>query len=90
MFFFRQDIRFVGPLIILGPIVALAGMGLGVSSMELIMRLRKQIKRVMDPNLLKTNNLHEVKHWIEPGILWSLQSYTVNKNNGVSPYQLWH
>ena len=65
----RQDFRFVGPLIILGPIVALAGMGLGVSSMELIMRLRKQIKRVMDPNLLKTNNFHEVKHWIEPELI---------------------
>ena len=30
-------------------------------------RLRKQVKRVMDPSLLKTSNLHEVKHWIEPG-----------------------
>ena len=30
-------------------------------------RLRKQTKRVMDPSLLKTKNLHEVKHWIEPG-----------------------
>ena len=65
--FFRKDHRYVGPLIILGPILALTGMGLVVNSMELMMGLRKQIKRVMDPNLLKTNNLHEVKHWIEPG-----------------------
>ena len=66
---FRGDLRHVGPLIILGPILIVAGVGLVVCSLELIMRLRKQIKRVMDPNLLKTNNFHEVKHWVEPGIL---------------------
>ena len=63
----REDHRFVGPLIIMGPILALAGLGLVACSIELIIRLRRQIKRVMDPNLLKTNNLHEVKHWVEPG-----------------------
>ena len=57
----------MGPLIILGPILVTAGLGLVVFSVELIIRLMKQIRRVMDPNLLKTNNLHEVKHWIEPG-----------------------
>ena len=73
-FCFRQDLHYVGPLIIIGPISALAGVGLVGFSMELIIRLRKQIKRVMDPNLLKTNNLHEVKHWMEPGewIVWKL------------------
>ena len=40
-----------------------------MSSMELIIRLRKQINRVMDPNLLKTNNFHEVKHWVEPELI---------------------
>ena len=65
--FSRQDVQHVGPLIILGPILVLAGLGLVVFSLELMIRLMRQIKRVMDPNLLKTNNLHEVKHWIEPG-----------------------
>ena len=63
----RSDTRHVGPLIILGPILVVAGIGLVACSLELIIRLRKQIKRVMDPNLLKTNNFHEVKHWVEPG-----------------------
>ena len=66
--FSRQDVQHVGPLIILGPILVTTGLGLVVFSLELMIRLMKQIKRVMDPNLLKTNNLHEVKHWIEPGI----------------------
>ncbi len=30
-------------------------------------RLYKQTARVMDLSLLSTTNLHEVKHWIEPG-----------------------
>ena len=28
---------------------------------------KSMIFRVMDPSLLKTSNLHEVKHWVEPG-----------------------
>jgi len=66
---FRHDLHHVGPLIILGPILVTAGLGLVVFSVELIIRLMKQIRRVMDPNLLKTNNLHEVKHWIEPELV---------------------
>ena len=37
--------------------------------MEICIRLRKQVKRVMDPSLLKTSNFHEVKHWIEPELV---------------------
>jgi len=37
--------------------------------LELVFRLRKQIRRVMDPSLLKTKNYHEVKHWIEPELV---------------------
>ena len=54
----------------------LAGLGLVVFSLELMIRLMRQIKRVMDPNLLKTNNLHEVKHWIEPGTRQALLHLT--------------
>ena len=70
-FLFRRDFCDVGPLIIFGPVLTLAGMYLLASSMELVFRLRKQIDRVMDPNLLETNNIHEVKHWIEPGMVES-------------------
>ena len=67
--FRRRDFRDVGPLIIFGPVLTLAGMYLAASSMELAFRLRKQIDRVMDHNLLETNNINEVKHWIEPGLV---------------------
>jgi hypothetical protein len=43
-------------------------MYLAASSMELVFRVRKQIDRVMDNNLLETNNICEVKYWIEPGM----------------------
>ena len=42
---FRSDTRHVGPLIILGPILVLAGIGLVVCSLELVMRLRKQMNK---------------------------------------------
>ena len=64
---FNINTKFVGLLIIVGPIMILVGLSFLVCSMELVMRLTKQIRRVMDPSLLKTSNYHEVKHWIEPG-----------------------
>ena len=64
----RSQYKFVGLLIIVGPILLLAGLSIFLSSLELVLRLRRQIQRVMDPSLLKTNNYHEVKHWIEPGL----------------------
>ena len=64
-----MEIKYSGPLMILGLILSLAGLVLIAFSVELCLRLRKQIKRVMDPSLLKTSNFHEVKHWIEPGIV---------------------
>ena len=60
-------LKYSGPLMILGLVLAVAGLVLIAFSVEMCLRLRRQIKRVMDPTLLKTSNLHEVKHWIEPG-----------------------
>ena len=55
-------------MLIVGPIMIVAGVSIFLSCLELVFRLRKQIRRVMDPSLLKTKNYHEVKHWIEPGL----------------------
>ena len=63
------EIKYSGPLMILGLVLSLAGLVLIAFSIELCLRLRKQIKRVMDPSLLKTSNFHEVKHWVEPGTI---------------------
>ena len=65
---FSEDMKHLGPLIILGPILLLTGVLVLVFMLEICVRLRKQIKRVMDPSLLKTSDFHEVKHWVEPGI----------------------
>ena len=64
---FAKEMKYLGPLIILGPILLLAGVLIIGFSVEICLRLRRQVKRVMDPSLLKTSNFHEVKHWIEPG-----------------------
>ena len=65
----RLDYKFVGLLIIVGPIMIISGISFLLCSLELVMRLSKQIRRVMDTSLLKTSNLHEVKHWIEPQLV---------------------
>ena len=66
----------LGLLIILGPILILTGLSFSACSLELVLRLSRQIRRVMDPSLLKTSNLHEVKHWIEPGQLYIIELQT--------------
>ena len=71
----RFEHKLLGLLIILGPILILTGLSFSACSLELVVRLSRQIRRVMDPSLLKTSNLHEVKHWIEPGqLLLELQT----------------
>ena len=78
----RSQFKFVGLLIIVGPILVIAGISTFCCSLELVFRLRKQIKRVVDPSLLKTNNYHEVKHWIEPGkLLFYFECILVNVNS---------
>ena len=67
--YFRLDYKFVGLLIIVGPIMIISGISFLLCSLELVMRLSRQIRRVMDTSLLKTSNLHEVKHWIEPELI---------------------
>ena len=66
---FRLDHKLVGLLIIVGPIMIISGISFILCSLELVMRLSRQIRRVMDTSLLKTSNLHEVKHWIEPELI---------------------
>ena len=85
-FMFAPEIKLLGPLVILGPILLGTGLLLTCFSVEICIRfvfssyvelptelhfyrLRKQVKRVMDPSLLKTSNFHEVKHWIEPELV---------------------
>ena len=65
--FFRDDVRQSRPLILLGPIFILCGLCLIIVTIEIFYKLKKEVKRVMDRNLLRTNNFHEVKHWVEPG-----------------------
>lgn len=36
-------------------------------SIEICVRLRKNAKRVKDPSIDKLKNLHQIKHWMEPG-----------------------
>ena len=85
---FAKDIKYLGPLIILGPILVIAGLLIIGFSIEICLRLKKQVARVMDPSLLKTSNFHEVKHWIEPGKARALDSQKVQSKSSPSPVQV--
>ena len=66
-FCFHKTLPYLNPLKIVCPVVALCGLCLALTSFELCYRLKLERGRVKDPSLEKTKNLHEVKHWIEPG-----------------------
>ena len=51
---------------------------------NLATRLLKQRKRVQDPSLLSTKNLHEVKHWVEPGVRLTVMTLTKTNINSHS------
>ena len=36
---------------------------------EVCMRLASNLKRVQDPEIDKIDNLHLIKHWMEPGTI---------------------
>ena len=53
-----------------GGVLAFFGALLLCFSVEICVRLRKNAKRVKDPEIDKLKNLHHIKHWMPPGELW--------------------
>ena len=53
-----------------GGVLAFFGSLLLCFSVEICVRLRKNAKRVKDPEIDKLKNLHHIKHWMPPGELW--------------------
>ena len=52
---------------VLGFVFIFSGILLMVFTIEIILRLNKNAKRVKDPEIDKITNLHHIKHWVEPG-----------------------
>ncbi len=60
-----------GPFLIIGPVTIGCGAILFLFSVETCLKLRKNLKRIKDPEIDKLKNLHQIKHWIHPGKLIS-------------------
>ena len=64
---FFADLKWAQPFVIIGPVLMCCGLAIMIGSIEVIVRLVKNAKRVKDPELDQITNLHHVKHWIDPG-----------------------
>ena len=57
----------MAPFAVTGGVLAFFGALLLCFSVEVCVRLRKNAKRVKDPEIDKLKNLHHIKHWMPPG-----------------------
>lgn len=57
----------MAPFAVTGGVLAFFGLLLLSFSVEVCVRLRKNAKRVKDPEIDKLKNLHHIKHWMPPG-----------------------
>ncbi len=62
-----------GPFIIIGSVLLVSGVMFLLFSTEVCSRLRKNARRVKDPEIDRMRNLHDVKHWVHPGELGLLE-----------------
>jgi len=63
----RLDAHFLGPMIIAGVAACIIGIIFILFSTEICQRLNANQKRVKDPEIDSVTNLHEIKHWVDPG-----------------------
>ena len=49
-------------------------------TIEIMMRLSKNAKRVQDPEIDSIDNLHNIKHWMPPGEIQCLMLWRLKKN----------
>merc|ERR1712032_111316 len=72
---YGEDVKEIRPVVVIGPcLLAAGGMCLFLSG-EVCLRLYKQTKKVLDPDLDNIANPHEVKHWMDPRLIpfgWGL------------------
>ncbi len=57
----------MGPFVIIGPVLVFSGLMFILFTWEICVRLKKNLSRVQDPEIDQISNLHQIKHWIEPG-----------------------
>ena len=67
-FFLHPDEpQIFGPFVIIGSVLLVSGAMFLFFATEICNRLKKNAARVRDPEIDKLRNLHEVKHWVDPG-----------------------
>ncbi len=54
-------------MVLAGGVFLLMGVMQLIFSVEIWMRLQKNVKRVQDPEIDQITNVHHIKHWVNPG-----------------------
>lgn len=62
------DEWYVEPFLIVGAVLAAFSVAIVLFAVEICLRLQKNAKRVKDPEIDNIDNLHQIKHWVEPGM----------------------
>ena len=60
---------------IAGAVVVGIGILIMFFSVEICIRLQKNVKRVKDPEIDGLKNLHHIKHWVDPGTFLAAATY---------------
>merc|ERR550532_2713923 len=66
---YEEESRLIAPFAVTGGVLAFFGALLLCFSVEVCVRLRKNAKRVKDPEIDKLKNLHHIKHWMPPELI---------------------
>ena len=66
--FLDPDWWFVSPFLIIGITLLVFGVFFILVFLDICCRLASNLKRVQDPEVDKVDNLHLIKHWMDPGI----------------------
>ena len=82
--FLDPDWWFVSPFLIIGITLLVFGVFFILVFLDICCRLASNLKRVQDPEVDKVDNLHLIKHWMEPGIM--LISITILKSYYLPTY----
>eukprot|EP00095_Tigriopus_kingsejongensis_P005600 maker-scaffold541_size141817-snap-gene-0.26 protein:Tk05600 transcript:maker-scaffold541_size141817-snap-gene-0.26-mRNA-1 annotation:"membrane protein" len=68
-FQYKEQERLVDPFVIIGTCVVIFGLILILCTIEVCIKLQKNVKRVRDPEIDNVKSLHLIKHWIQPELI---------------------
>ena len=70
---FFVSVKWTDPFLIIGPVIFGCGLLILLFSVEICIRLYKSNQKVLDPEIDNLTNLHQIKHWVNPGMIFIIR-----------------